>query len=203
MFDSSPVVKRLLYTNLLLFLSSLILSEFGYSTIRYLALFPPSTGHFHTYQLITHMFLHAGWIHLILNMFALATIAPVVESLSGHKKFTIYYFLCGLGSALLHLSLTNSPYPMVGASGAIYGILTLFAIYKPNEKLYILFIPIGVRAKYLMPVLITIEILLATTSTKDGIGHWAHIGGAVTAIFIYLITNTKTTSDHNETRNHY
>jgi len=80
---------------------------------------------------------------------------------------------------------------MIGASGALYGVLLYFTSLKPNEKLYIFFIPIGIKAKYLIPVLLSIEIYLATSSGNDGIGHWAHIGGAITGTLLYLINDKK------------
>jgi membrane associated rhomboid family serine protease len=73
-------------------------------------------------------------------MFALATIAPAVEEKVGSKKFLLFYLLCGVGSAILHLSLITSNNPMVGASGAVYGILLYFMFLRPDEKLYLFFI---------------------------------------------------------------
>jgi membrane associated rhomboid family serine protease len=124
-------------------------------------------------------------------MFALATIAPAVEEKVGSKKFLLFYLLCGVGSAILHLSLITSNNPMVGASGAVYGILLYFMFLRPDEKLYLFFIPIGIRAKYLIPVLLTVELYLATNSLNDGIGHWAHIGGAITGTILYLLNRKK------------
>jgi rhomboid-like protein len=124
-------------------------------------------------------------------MFALATIAPPVEEKVGSKKFLLFYLLCGVGSALLHLSLVTSNNPMVGASGAVYGILLYFMFIRPDEKLYLFFIPIGIRAKYLIPVLLTVELYLATNSLNDGIGHLAHIGGAITGTTLYLLNRKK------------
>ena len=191
MFKSCPVVKNLLYINIILFVVQLILKYSGLSLIGLLALFPTNSNYFGLHQLITHQFLHAGWLHLIFNMFALATIAPPVEEKVGSKKFLLFYLLCGVGSALLHLSLVTSNNPMVGASGAVYGILLYFMFIRPDEKLYLFFIPIGIRAKYLIPVLLTVELYLATNSLNDGIGHWAHIGGAITGTTLYLLNRKK------------
>jgi len=191
MFKSCPVVKNLLYINIILFVVQLILKYSGLSLIGLLALFPTNSNYFGLHQLITHQFLHAGWLHLIFNMFALATIAPPVEEKVGSKKFLLFYLLCGVGSAILHLSLITSNNPMVGASGAVYGILLYFMFLRPDEKLYLFFIPIGIRAKYLIPVLLTVELYLATNSLNDGIGHWAHIGGAITGTTLYLLNRKK------------
>ena len=191
MFKSCPVVKNLLYINIGLFVVQLILKYSGLSLVGLLALFPTNSNYFGIHQLITHQFLHAGWLHLIFNMFALATIAPAVEEKVGSKKFLLFYLLCGVGSALLHLSLITSNNPMVGASGAVYGILLYFMFLRPDEKLYLFFIPIGIRAKYLIPVLLIVELYLATNSLNDGIGHWAHIGGAITGTTLYLFNRKK------------
>ena len=121
-------------------------------------------------------------------MLALLSFGPFVEKFLGEKKFVTFYLLCGIGSALLHMSLTNNVnIPMVGASGAIFGLATVFSIIHPNEKLYVFFIPIGIKAKYIISVLIIIEVLLGLFSTSDGIGHWAHVGGALTGILLYFI----------------
>ena len=191
MFKNSPVVKNLLYINITMFVVQLILKYYGISLVGLLALFPTNSNYFGIHQLITHQFLHAGLLHLIFNMFALATIAPLVEEKVGSRKFLLLYLLCGVGSAILHLSLITSNNPMVGASGAVYGILVYFTFIRPDEKLYLFFIPIGIRAKYLVPVLLIIELYLATNSLNDGIGHWAHIGGAITGSILYLLNRQK------------
>ena len=80
---------------------------------------------------------------------------------------------------------------MVGASGAVYGIVLYFMFLRPDEKLYLFFIPIGIRAKFLIPTLLMLEIYLAISSTNDGIGHWAHIGGAITGTTLYLLNRQK------------
>lgn len=187
MFKSSPIVKKLFYINIAIFLADFLLRINGYSLVGIFALFPPSSGHFSVYQLLTHQFLHAGLFHLLFNMLALVSIAPYVEEDLGSKKFLPFYLISGLGSALLHLSLINSNIPMVGASGAIYGVLMYFSLSNPNEKLYLFLIPLGIKAKYLIPGVLLIEILLAINSVSDGIGHWAHIGGAITGLVLYLL----------------
>ena len=187
MFQTAPVVKKLLLLNIGLFILQLILKYFSMSLVGLLALFPTNSSYYEPHQIITHQFVHAGWLHLILNMFALATIAPVVEEKIGSKKFILYYLFCGIGAGLLHLYFLTVNMPMVGASGAIYGMLLYFTFIKPNEKVFILFIPIGIKAKYLIPILLLVEIILATNGSNDGVGHWAHIGGAITGTVLYLL----------------
>lgn len=164
------------------------MANINISVFEYFAQWSYKSDNFYPWQLITHQFLHGGFIHIIFNMLALLSFGPFVEKFLGEKKFVPFYLLCGIGSALLHMSLTNNiNTPMVGASGAIFGLLTLFSIILPNEELYVFFIPIGIKAKYIISVLIIIEVLLGLFSTSDGIGHWAHVGGALTGILLYFI----------------
>ena len=88
---------------------------------------------------------------------------------------------------LSFISSAQNQLPMVGASGAIYGILVVSALISPNEKVSIFPIPIGIKLKYLISVLFGVEILLGIFSTGDGVGHFAHVGGGLTGILFYLI----------------
>ncbi len=180
----TPVVKTLLLINLSVFLLGLLLQFIGVSVIGMFALYP--LDGFMPYQLITHQFLHAGLFHIAFNMLALISIGPAVENYIGSRKFLIYYLLCGLGSALLHMFMIHSSTPLVGASGAIYGILLMFTILNPDEKLYFFGI-IGMKAKYLVSILFAIEIYLGFLSQGDGIGHFAHVGGGLTGIALLMV----------------
>jgi len=188
MFEGTPLIKNIFWINVLAFSLTLILASMNFSVFEHFALWSYKSDNFYPWQLITHQFLHAGFFHIIFNMLALISIGPFVDRFLGEKKFLPFYLLCGLGSALLHMSLTNSVnIPMVGASGALFGLLVLFSIIQPNEKLYLFFIPIGIKAKYMVGALIVIEVLLGLFSTSDGVGHWAHIGGALTGFLLYFI----------------
>jgi membrane associated rhomboid family serine protease len=188
MFEGTPLIKKIFWINVLAFSLTLILASIDFSVFEYFAQWSYKGDNFYPWQLITHQFLHAGFIHIIFNMLALLSIGPFVEKFLGEKKFVPFYLLCGIGSALLHMSLTNSVnIPMVGASGALYGLLVLFSIIHPDEKLYLFLIPIGIKSKYMVGALIVIEVLLGIFSTSDGVGHWAHIGGALTGFLLYLI----------------
>lgn len=145
----------------------------------------PQEG-FMPWQLITHQFLHSGFLHIAFNMFALISFGAYVEDFLGRKKFIISYLVCGLAGAFLHMFMIDSPIPMVGASGAIYGILMIFTFLHPNEKLY-LFGIIGAKAKYLMGFAFITEIFLGFFVQGDGIGHFAHIGGGLMGILIFFV----------------
>lgn len=187
MFQSAKTVKQLFYANFIVFIIGILLQFVGFPFYETFALYPPGTPNFEIYQFITYMFLHSGILHIVFNMLALVSFGYITEYHFGRDKFILFYLLSGIGSTLLHLLLTNSQLPMVGASGAIYGIMVVSALVSPDEKVNIFPIPIGIKLKYLMSVLFGIEILLGISSTTDGVAHFAHIGGGLTGILFYLI----------------
>jgi membrane associated rhomboid family serine protease len=185
MFESTPTVKKFFYINLIAFALSLLFTNF---ILGNFALWSFKGDNFQIWQLITHQFLHGGFLHIIFNMLALLSLGGHVESFLGEKKFIYFYLLSGAFAGIFHILLTsNVSIPMVGASGAIYAIFAFFGLAYPNEKLYAFFIPIGIKAKKLLFGLIGLEVILALLSTGDGIGHWAHIGGAIAGISFYYI----------------
>jgi len=183
MFQSSKTVKQLFYANVSIFIIGIVCQLVGLPFYETFALFPQEGFMFH--QLLTHQFLHGGIFHLLFNMLALVSIGPAVEDFLGRTKFIVYYLLCGLGAALLHMFMIKSSVPMVGASGAIYGIMLMFTILHPNEKLYFFGI-LGMRAKYLISILFAVEIYLGFFSQGDGIGHFAHVGGGLMGIVLLM-----------------
>ena len=187
MFQSSKTVKQLFYANFIVFILGNLLQLVGFPFYEIFALYPPGNPHFEMYQFITYMFLHSGILHIVFNMLALASFGHIIEDYMGRNKFILFYLTTGIGATLLHLLMTNSQLPMVGASGAIYGILVVSALISPNEKVSIFPIPIGIKLKYLISVLFGVEILLGIFSTGDGVGHFAHVGGGLTGILFYLI----------------
>lgn len=184
MFQSSKTIKQLFYLNIAIFILGMILEAMSVPFYQTFALYPQNG--FMLHQLITHQFLHGGIFHLAFNMLALVSIGPRVEDYFGRKRFIAFYLLCGLGAAFLHMFMINSSIPMVGASGAIYGVLLVFAILNPEEKLYFFGI-IGLKAKYLVSILFAVEIGLGFFSQGDGIGHFAHIGGGLTGILLLYV----------------
>lgn len=145
--------------------------------------------HFQPYQLVTHMFSHApGLAHLGFNMLSLFFLGPIVERLMGPKRFLTLYLLCGLGAIMAHEGINFISYlqteqtsftPILGASGAVYGVLVAFAVLFPNQKLMLLFPPIPIKAKYLAMGLIAFDVFQGVRGADSGIAHFAHIGGAV------------------------
>jgi rhomboid-like protein len=207
----SPVVKNLLIINLLCFIPFVALSAEQYDNlvVSHFALFYFDSPLFKPWQIITYMFLHGGWTHILFNMFALFSFGPIVEYSIGSKRFFNLYFICGIGAVVLQMlvqayevhSMTGSftlghiqisdpgtiarlqgiyDGPILGASGAIFGLLIAFGMLYPNMELMILFIPVPVKAKYIIPVYVVIELFLGVSQfAGDDVAHFAHIGGAL------------------------
>lgn len=167
------------------------------------ALHYPDSPRFRLWQIITHMFCHdlRGYWHVLFNGFALLTFGSHIERVIGSKRFLLLFFVSGLTAVLVHFGYTaialNMKYgsimpfkqgliladiyaPMVGASGALYGISVAFAMFFPNLELIFLIIPYPIKAKYLVPIIIAIDLILGFLQLDhDNIAHFAHIGGAI------------------------
>ena len=198
MLDNVPKVTRnLLIINVLMFIGFLLNQE---KMTTVFALFYPASPYFHWWQYITHMFMHGGWWHIFFNMYTLVMFGMVVEQALGTKKFLILYFVTGLGAAALHtgvewlqvhqaLASTDAALsqdvidlfrtPMVGASGAIYGVLVAFAMLYPEARMTLIFPPVTLDAKWMVAIFIGIELLTGITGTQVGVAHFAHLGGAL------------------------
>ena len=149
------------------------------------------------------MFMHGGFWHLFFNMYTLFIFGTVLERVWGTKKFLVFYFVTGLGAALIHTGFEwiqmqswlgaaadGSPAalasihamkmtPTVGASGAIYGVLMGYAMLYPDSILTLLFPPISLKAKWFVLIFAAIELLTGVTGTGGGIAHFAHLGGLI------------------------
>lgn len=189
----TDVVKNLLIINILFFVGTAFLPDSG----RMLALFYFKSPLFAPYQLATHFFMHAGFGHLLFNMFGLVMFGPALEKALGEKKFLIFYFLCAFGATLLHTVIQTMEYtsgnmavlgiPVLGASGAIYGILTGFATKFPKVKLGLLFLPIMLPAYVFIGLLIGYDLISGISTFNSGTGgtaHFAHIGGAAVGFIL-------------------
>jgi membrane associated rhomboid family serine protease len=143
---------------------------------------------FFLWQLITYMFLHGGFWHILMNMFVLWMFGSDLERDWGSREFLKYYFLCGVGAGVFNVIFQpNSLIPIVGASGAIYGLLVAFAIMYPNRTVYLYFL-FPVQVKYLVIFLAALEFFLSMTSSQSTVAHFAHLGGMLVG-FLYLKTN--------------
>ena len=173
-----PAVKHLLIVNLLVFvaLSNPMLYRF---LMEFGALWPIGSGLFMPTQLVTYMFLHAGFGHIIFNLFALWFFGQGIENFWGTKRFATYYFLTGIGAALIHMWIGGTGAPTVGASGAVYGILLAFGMMFPDRYIMLLIPPIPIKAKYFVAIFGVIELFSGLMRPDSGIAHFAHLGGMV------------------------
>ncbi len=200
----TPVVKQLLIINVLVFILSQAMPQ-NYET---LSLFYFESEKFRFWQPFTHMFMHApmpNLMHILFNMFALVSFGSALEHYWGGKKFLFFYIACGLGAAFLHTLInyyliSNVPEAAdvilnsqaVGASGAIYGLLVAFAVMFPMAELMMMFIPVPIKAKFFVPIIIGLDLFSGVTgfsifSGGGNIAHFAHIGGALTGFILMML----------------
>jgi len=142
--------------------------------------------------------MHGGISHLFFNMFAVFMFGPPLENLWGAKRFLFFYLFTGFGALLLHIfvkyveleSMGANPLsaniPVLGASGAVFGLLVGFGMNFPNTKLMLLFPPIPIKAKYFVTGYAVIELFLGLGSFDTGIAHFAHLGGALFGLLLIL-----------------
>ena len=192
----TPAVKVILIINVVFYILTYWVTPLfplgGYPDwfLNFNALHPIGHNGFVPWQYITYMFMHGGWWHLFFNMWSLMIFGNAVEQQVGTKRFWIYYLLCGVGSALVNQLFTVlgfiNPAQLVGASGAIYGVMAAAAFFFPNAKLFIIPIPFPIKLKYLVGFYTLVEMYLGVTSI-DGVAHFAHLGGILVGALILFI----------------
>jgi membrane associated rhomboid family serine protease len=182
MLRLTPVVRNLIIINVIVFL----LQKLVPGVTGMICLWDPNTEYFRPFQLFTYMFAHGDFMHIFFNMLVLATTGPVLENFWDQKKFLIFYMVTGIGAGIFHLLIQGvffpeaSGIPMLGASGAIYGILMGFGMMFPNLEVMLLIPPIPIKAKYLVWVLGGMTYLLS----GQGVAHFAHLGGIIFAFIM-------------------
>ena len=167
----TPWVQRLLLANVVIYLfsrwvSPAVMGEFGF--IPALVLVRPWT-------LVTYAFLHANLPHILFNMLMLFFFGPRLEERLGSRTFIWFYLSCAIGGALLSFGLAPSAM-VVGASGAIFGVVVGFARYWPRERIYIWGI-LPVQARILAIFMVASSVASGVMGAEDGIAHFAHLGG--------------------------
>lgn len=186
----TDIVKHLILLNVIVFLAAL--SPLG-NYIPNLAVHWFKDPRFEPYQIVSHMFMHAGFGHLFFNMFALYVFGPMVERYASSRRFLILYLASGFGAVIAHLGIMYFQYsfqdiqsfpPAVGASGAVMGVLVAFAVLYPNVRLMLLFPPIPVKAKYLAIAYVAIDLFSGISGYNTGVANWAHLGGALTGFIL-------------------
>lgn len=187
-----PIVKNLMIINVLVFVAQMIFDKQYDLTMR-LAMWPVDSPFFRPYQIVTHMFSHGSIGHIFFNMFSLWMFGKILENVWGGKRFLLFYLICGIGAAALHLAVEyfmGGIAPAVGASGAVMGVLVAFAYLFPNTELFILFIPFPIKAKWAAIGYVAIDLFSGVASfSGDNIAHFAHLGGALTGFILVLFWN--------------
>jgi len=139
---------------------------------------------YYLWQLITYIFLHGDVSHILFNLIALWMFGGEIENYWGSKKFLFYFFFCGIGAGICTVII--SPYqfiPVIGASGAIYGILLAFGWLFPNRLIYIYFL-FPIPAKYFVLIYGFLEfIYFSRGGTGGGVAHLTHLGGLLFGLF--------------------
>jgi membrane associated rhomboid family serine protease len=213
-----PVIKNLIIINVLVWLAQLMYEQ-QFGLTGKIGLWPVESPHFQPYQVVTHMFAHdpSGPLHLFFNMFTLWMFGRILENVWAQKRFLFFYLACGLGSAFAHMGveyfnyadtlneaellrsigqaelaerLLNEPVYAVGASGAVMGVMVAFAFLFPNTDLYLMFIPVPIKAKWAVLAFVALDLFGGFSRfSGDNIAHFAHLGGALTGFIIVLIWN--------------
>ena len=206
------VTKNLLIINVLLWFGSLALTRLGIDLNSLLGLHFFKASNFRLYQLFTYMFMHEGFQHVFFNMFAVWMFGGVMEQTWGARRFLFFYIACGLGAGLIqegvqylqwffelsqygptvsmsqYLNMINT----VGASGAVYGILLGYGMTYPNNQLFIIPIPVPIKAKWLVTAYVVLELLLGLSNRPgDNVAHFAHLGGMLVGFLIILYWKNK------------
>ncbi|HEX2220440.1 MAG TPA: rhomboid family intramembrane serine protease [Gemmatimonadales bacterium] len=179
----TPWVLRLIIANavVLLLMRTIFISPALASALA----FSPTDALREPWTFLSYMFVHAGLLHLLGNMFMLWVFGTPVENRMGSRTFILYYLLCGVGAAVFSLALSGimNVSPFVGASGAVLGVALAFAIYWPDAELIVFPLPIPIRARTLVALLVGLDVFFYFLTPGDGVAHLAHVGGV---LFGYL-----------------
>ena len=229
-----PVVKNLLILNIIIWFATAFVPVIDTRLTQWCALHFFTSPGFNVAQLFTYMFLHANFMHLFFNMFALVMFGGIIERSMGSKRFLFYYLSCGVFAALVQMgayAIALSHYsgmfsheqrqeiiqqgwrymcqgytftdptlasinalvngPMVGASGAIYGVILAFGMLFPNQPIYLFFIPVPIKAKWMVIGYGILELTYGLGSTTDNIAHFAHLGGMIAGVLLILYWKKK------------
>jgi membrane associated rhomboid family serine protease len=224
MNNITPVVKNLIFINVIFFIATLIFKAQGINLSDILGVYYFASPKFQVWQPITYMFMHSDtdYYHILFNMLGLFMFGSTVEAYLGPKKFINFYLITGLGAVVLTWAvqavelyqvtgsivdngkaslellaqgkfnsevLTHNEAStlygtffgkMVGASGALFGVMIAFGMLFPNLEMMVIPIPFPIKAKILIPIYILIELKLGVVKMEgDTVAHFAHLGGAL------------------------
>jgi len=209
-----PVVKNIIIINVILFLATIVATRWGVNLNRILGLHYWASDNFNPAQIVTYMFMHGGYMHILFNMFGVFMLGSVLEQTWGSRRFLLYYIITGIGAGIIQeivwtiqfrdIIFGNYQYVIagtermtvdaflnrlvvVGASGALFGILLAFGMMFPNAPLYFMFIPVPIKAKYFVVGYGILSLYLGFANRAgDNIAHFAHLGGMLFGIILIL-----------------
>lgn len=215
-----PITKNLLIINVLMWFATIVIgtdpATGQYQLVQWMGLHAFGAEQFNIAQLITYMFLHdpSSFAHVFFNMFSVYMFGRTLEQVWGSQRFLFYYITTGIGAGLIQeltwyiefggqisqiseaygweqASLALNSLVTIGASGAVFGILLAFGMLFPNVPLYLMFIPIPIKAKWFVLGYGLIELFLGVSATSDGIAHFAHLGGMLFGLLLILYWRKK------------
>ncbi len=192
----TPWVLRLIIANAVVLL--LMRTIFISPALADALAFSPAGALRHPWTFFSYMFVHAGLLHLLGNMLMLFVFGTAVESRMGSRAFILYYLMCGAGAAVFSLGLSGimQVSPFVGASGAVLGVAFAFAMYWPDAELIVFPIPVPLRAKTLVALLVGLDVLFYFLTPGDGIAHLAHVGGVAFGFLFFRMQGLSRRSPH-------
>ena len=144
-------------------------------------------------NLITYAFLHADWLHLLTNMLFLWVFGDNIEDAFGHWKFLFFYLACAALAALAHLAFNlNDNGPLIGASGAVAGVMGAYILLFPHARVFVLariiwLIPLPVPAFWMLGFWIATQFFYVLVGSQEPVAWWAHIGGFAAGIVLTLL----------------
>ena len=140
--------------------------------------------------LITYQFLHGGILHLVSNMLFLWVFGDNVEDAMGHLRFLVFYLLCGVAGGLAHAAfLPASQFPLIGASGAVAGVIAAYLMLHPRVRIWVLafrFVPLRVPAVWVLGFWVVMQLVMVVLAPADGVAWWAHVGGMAAGAVLIL-----------------
>ncbi|WP_373810574.1 rhomboid family intramembrane serine protease [Porphyromonas macacae] len=216
-----PVTRNLIIINFLVWFAELVLPRYGIDLISIFGLHYFEASEFNLMQLFTYMFLHSddSINHVFFNMFSLWMFGSLIERFWGKWRYLFFYITCGLSAAIVQeavwffsfheLALMGSDLVRigggavvqanealnmaitVGASGAVFGLLLAFGMLFPNSKVFLLFIPIPIKAKYFVIIYGVAEFFFGVSAVGDNVAHFAHLGGMLGGLILILLWRKK------------
>jgi len=189
-------IKRIIIACVAVYFLQVVLGAFVPSSESYLRLFgaliPDRVLHGWIWQLVTYSFLHAGVMHVLINMLMLWMFGAQEEMDWGSRKFLEFYLFCIVGAALTTMAVAYSPIPgvspftaTIGASGGVYGVLMAFGMLYGEQEIFMFPLPFMMKAKYMVAIMILLVILATFQPSQGGIANFAHLGGLFFG-FIYV-----------------